>query len=162
MKEIRLILSVGLAILVGSAVMAKGSKPRAASGGEPVKKAGDTKVVSGEKGWKLNVYYLHGSYRCATCMSIERQSKEVAEGEFRKEIGAGKMVYQSLNFEEPDYAHFVTDYSLMTKSLVLSLRKDGKEVKWKNLPDIWSTVHTPDKFREYVAGEIKTMLAEMK
>jgi len=152
MKIFRPIMVVGMALLLGGVVMAKGSKPRPASEArEPAK-----------KGSQLTVYYLHGSYRCPTCLSIEKQSKEVVEGEFKKEIGGGKVVYQSLNTEEAGNEHFVQDYSLMTKSLVLSFRKDGKEVKWKNLPDIWTTVHTPDKFREYVMGEVKAMLKEMK
>jgi len=140
--------------LLGSMALAQGSKPRATTG--------DSKVVSGEKGSKLVAYYLHGTYRCPTCLAIEKQSKETIEGDFAREIKAGKVVFLSLNYEVSPNEHFASDYQLMTRSLVLSLRKNGKEVKWKNLPEIWSTVHTPDKFREYVSGEVKAMLKEMK
>ncbi len=156
------------ACLLGTIVLASGSRPRTGTGGtatDTEKKAdvSDTRTETGgavtvEKGWKLIAYYLHGTYRCPTCLSIEKQSKETIEKDFEREIRNGKVVFQSLNYEEPQNAHFSSDYSLMTKSLVLSLRNDGKEVKWKNLPAVWTHVHAPDKFREYVAGEVKAML----
>lgn len=152
----------GLCLLAGTLAFAQGSKPRSASGDGAAKKDGDTRVFAGEKGWKLVAYYLHGSYRCPTCISIERQSKETVETDFAGEIKAGKVAYLSLNYEEPENAHFGPDYRLMTKSLVLSLRKDGKEVEWKNLPDIWTTVHNPPDFRKYVNDEIRAMLGKMK
>jgi len=148
--------------LIGALALAQGSKPKNAVDGNSAKKTGDSRVVSGEKGSKLVAYYLHGTYRCPTCQSIERQAKETIEAVFSGELKSGKMEFQSLNFEVSPNEHFGTDYQLMTRSLVLSLRKNGKEVKWKNLPEIWSTVHTPDKFREYVSGEVKALLKEMK
>ena len=151
MKITGIILAVGMAFLVCGTVLAKGSKPRPASG------AAEPAI----KGWQLTAYYLHGNYRCPTCIAIEKQSREVVEGDFKKEIAEGRVVYRSLDTEAAGNEHFVVDYELVTKSLVLSLRKDGKEVKWKNLPEIWSTVHTPEKFREYVAGEVRAMLAGM-
>ena len=153
---------VAVACLLGTMVLASGSRPKAAKDDVSAGKSKPVKAVSAEKGWKLVAYYLHGTYRCPTCLSIERQSKEAIEVDFAGEIKAGKVVFLSLNYEETANEHFVKDYSLMTRSLVLSLRKDGKEVKWRNLPAIWTHVHTPGNFRAYVAGEVKTMLKEME
>lgn len=50
--------------------------------------------------------------------------------------------------------HFVNDYQLYTKSLILSLVKDGKEVKSKNLDKIWQLARNKQKFIDYVTGEI--------
>lgn len=166
-RKRRLIMKKGIVVaaavcIMGTLALAQGSRPRTATGEDSVKKPGDGRVVASEKGWKLVVYYLHGTYRCGTCMSIEKQSKEAVEGDFAKEIKAGRVVFLSVNFEDPEHSHFGTDYQLTTRSLVLSLRKDGKEVKWKNLPAIWTTVHNPPALREYVDGEVKAMLKEMK
>lgn len=139
------------ACLAGTLAFAMGSAPK---GG----KEGGSSPLPPAKGYRLVAYYFHGTYRCATCMAIERQSKETVEGDFAREIRAGKVVFLSLNTEEPDNGHFVKDYSLFTKSLVLSLEKDGKEEKWKNLPEVWTHVHNPEKFREYVRNEVKEML----
>ena len=148
--------------MLGTLALAQASRTRTATGDGTVAKPGDGRVVAKEKGKKLVVYYLHGSFRCGTCMAIERQAKEAVEGDFAKEIKAGKVVFLPLNYELPENAHFGGDYQLTTRSLVLSFRKNGKEVKWKNLPGIWTTVHNPPAFREYVSGEVGAMLKEMK
>jgi len=114
------------------------------------------------KGTRLVVYYFHGTYRCPACKSVERQSKEAVEGDFAEEIKEGEVVYLSVNTEKPENRHFVNDYKLYFKSLVLSLQKDGKEVKWKNLAEVWTHVRSPDKYREYVRTEMTEMLKEVK
>ncbi len=143
--------------LLGSVVWAMASKQKAGTA-EP---AAQAKPAAAEKGWKLVAYYLHGNFRCATCLSIEAQSKEAVETDFAGEIKDGKVAFATLNYEQPDNAHLGEDYRLTTRSLVLSLRKDGKEVKWKNLPEVWTRVHNPPAFREYVNTEVKAMLREM-
>lgn len=157
------------ACLAGSVALANASRPKeadsAASAAATASLEGRTgtgKPAGIEKGWKLIAYYLHGTFRCGTCVAIERQSKEAIENDFAKEIEAGKVVFLSVNYEQPENAHFASDYQLMTRSLVLSLRKNGKEVKWKNLPAVWTHVRNPDGFRAYVSGEVRDMLKETK
>ncbi len=147
--------------LVGLAIL-ECSKPRtAADESKAAKTEGDATVYT-EKGWKLVAYYFHGTIRCPTCLSIEKQSKETVETEFGDLVKEGKVVFLSLNYDEPENGHFQDDYKLTAQSLVLSLRNNGKEVKWKNLPEVWEHVDNPPAFREYVAGELLEMLKEIK
>ena len=67
-----------------------------------------------------------------------------------------------INTDENDNAHFVDDYKLYTKSLVLSLVKDGKEVKSNNLTKIWEYVRDKQKFYDYVSEEVNNYLKEAK
>jgi len=147
--------------LLGTMALAQASRSRTATGDGLGRKTGDTRVFPGEKGWKLTAYYFHAALRCGKCATVEKRSQEAVEGDFAEEIRAGKVVFVSLNFQEPDNQHFWDDYRLTFRSLVLSLRKDGAEVKWKNLPEIWTRVYDPAGFRGYVSGEVKAMLREM-
>ena len=52
----------------------------------------------------------------------------------------------------------MTDYQLYTKSLVLSLRKNGKEVAFKNLDKIWEYVGNKQRFQDYVRNEVSAFL----
>jgi len=143
--------------LLGTVVWGMASKQKT----DTVSADSAAKPAADEKGWKLAAYYLHGNFRCARCISMETQAKEAVEKDFAAEIKQGKVAFAALNYEVPENAHFATDYKLTTKSLVLSLRKDGKEVKWKNLPEIWTRVGNPPAYREYVDAEVKAMLKEM-
>jgi len=158
----RIVTMVIAVCLFGGLSIVQCSKPRTETyESKAVKTEGDG-TVHAENGRKLIAYYFHGTLRCPTCLSIEKQSKETVETEFADLAREGKVVFLSLNYEEPENAHFEDDYNLTAQSLVLSLRNNGKEVKWKNLPEVWEHVHNPPAFREYVAGELGKMLMEMQ
>ena len=107
---------------------------------------------------KVYAYYFHGSMRCATCYKLEQYSKEAIESNFKSELASGKVEFKVINIEEKGNVHFINDYQLYTKALVLSLIKDGKEVKSKNLNKIWELVGNKDKFIEYIKEELTNFL----
>jgi hypothetical protein len=111
-------------------------------------------------GGKVIAYYFHGNFRCPTCFKLEQYSKEAIEVNFKGELASGKLVFNVINTDERENEHFVKDYQLYTKSLVISLVKDGKEVKHKNLAKIWDYVGNKNKFYNYVTEEIKNFLKE--
>ena len=109
---------------------------------------------------KVYAFYFHGSMRCPTCHKLEQYSKEAIESNFKSELASGKLEFKAVNIEEKGNAHFVNDYQLYTKALVLSLVKDGKEAKSKNLNKIWELVGNKDKFVEYIKVELADFLKE--
>jgi hypothetical protein len=107
---------------------------------------------------KVVAYYFHGVMRCPTCHKLEQYSKEVIENNFKSELASGKLEFKAINVEVKGNEHFVDDYQLYTKSLVLSLVKSGKEVRSKNLAAIWELVGNKDKFNGYVKEEVTGFL----
>jgi hypothetical protein len=105
-------------------------------------------------------YYFHGSFRCPTCTSIEKFSKEAIETNFKDALVSGRLELKSVNVEEQGNEHFVNDYKLYTKSLVLSMVKDGKEVKSKNLDKVWEFTRNRQKFIDYVTIEVSTFMKD--
>jgi hypothetical protein len=110
---------------------------------------------------KVIAYYFHGTFRCSTCRTIEKYSHDAIQEYFSKELGNGKLEFKPLNVEDPENRHYIQDYQLFSKSLVLSLVADGKEIKWKNLTDVWSYVSDKEKFYQYVKDEIDNFLKEI-
>ena len=109
---------------------------------------------------KIIAYYFHGSFRCPTCRKLERYSKEAIEGNFKDEIAKGILEFKAVNVEEKGNKHFVDDYRLYTKQLVISEVEDGKETRYKNLEKIWEYVRNKEKFFDYVINEIQAYLKE--
>lgn len=110
---------------------------------------------------KVAVYYFHGTFRCPSCLKIEQYSKEVIEKYFGDELNSGRLIFKVINIEEKGNEHFVDDYQLYTKSLVLSLIKEGKEIKSENLVKVWEYLGNRDKFYEYVNSSVKSYLGEL-
>jgi hypothetical protein len=109
----------------------------------------------------ISVYYFHGNMRCVTCNKFEQYSKEVVETNFKDEIASNKLEFKVINVEEKGNEHYVNDYKLYTKSLVISVVKDGKEVKSKNLEKIWQYVGNKEQFFKYVKADIANFLKEL-
>ena len=114
------------------------------------------------KGAHVVAYYFHGTFRCPTCHKLEQYSKEAIEANFKDELSSGKLVFRVINIDEKENQHFVNDYQLYTKSLVISLVKDGKEIKSKNLTKIWDYVGDKQKFIDYVKAGVVDFLKETK
>ena len=110
---------------------------------------------------KFVAFYFHGNYRCANCEKIEQYSREAIELYFSKQLKAGKLTFKVINTDQPEHKHFVEDYQLYTKSLVIAEFKDGKQVKWKNLAKVWDYLKDQDKFYQYVKSEVQKFLEGM-
>jgi hypothetical protein len=124
------------------------------------------KVPSGETGQATNAqvvaYYFHGTVRCETCLKIEKQAREAMERRFAIEVYEKRLVFQAVNYDKPENAHFLKDYKLPCPSLVVVRQKGGKDEKWKLLDKTWEQVDNPIKFNEYVEGEVEKVLREGK
>ena len=111
-------------------------------------------------GGTVTAYYFHGTFRCPTCQKLEEYAKEAIESNFKTDLASGKLSFRIVNVENKGNEHFVQDYQLYTKAVVLSLSKDGKEVRSKNLDKIWQLVRNREQYQSYVRAEVAAFLKE--
>ena len=104
------------------------------------------------------VYYFFTNKRCSTCLRIEEWSSIAVKADLKEQVDSGRLQWQALNIEQPENAHFIKDFELYTKSVIVAEYKDGKPVRWVNLPDIWRLSSDQDKFIDYVAGEVRKFM----
>ncbi len=110
----------------------------------------------------VRAYYFHGDFRCSNCYKIEKYSKEAIDKYFARELASGELKYEVINTDEKLNWHFVKDYKLYTKSLVLSRIKGGEEVEYKNLEKVWNHLDNKGAFYNYVKEEITKYLEDNK
>ena len=139
MRRARFLLGL---LLAAAGVMGAAEKPVGAVG--ETGKSTNTQVIA---------YYFHGTIRCETCLKIEKQAREAIERRFPVEAHEKRLVFQAVNYDKPENAHFLKDYKLPCPSLVVVRQKGGKDEKWKLLDKTWEHVENPIKFNEYVEGE---------
>jgi len=99
------------------------------------------------------VYYFHGNQRCFTCNKIEELTKQAIEAKYAKELADGNVIFKSVNVEEPVNEHFVKDFGLTTRSVVM--QKNGK---FEKFDAVWTLVREPQKFTEYIQNGAAEML----
>jgi len=122
------------------------------------KKVADTTKEIQKPARYLVVTYFHTTARCPTCHKIEELSDDAIKSNFGDELKSGTVVWQVINVDEPENKHYVQDYQLYSKHLIVSEIKDGQEVRWKDLKDIWTLVRNDEKFENYVKTEINDWL----
>jgi hypothetical protein len=103
--------------------------------------------------------YFLTNVRCPSCLTIERLSSETVRTEFSDQIESGLLQWRTVNIDDEGNYHFVKDYSLYTKSVIISEMAEGKEVRWKNLPKVWELLRNEGKFRKYLKEEISAFMA---
>jgi len=108
---------------------------------------------------RLVAYYFHGNARCPSCLKIERYSFEAIQGKFSQQIKEGKIEWKVVNVDEGPNAHYIQEYKIFTKSLVLSQLKDGKQVHWINCEKIWDLLGDQGQFMAYVQGEVDGIIS---
>ena len=168
MSKLYEFLIVGIIVIVSAVGLVTGCKNR---GEQKPKQSNITseaqaeemsaKEKKEERGTKVIAYYFYTNYRCQSCYTIEKYTKEAIEGNFEDELTSGELVFKPVNIEEKENEHFLGDYQLYTKSVVLSLVKDGKETEFKNLKKVWELLRNKDEFYKYIKEETKGFLDEI-
>ncbi|MBD3220288.1 hypothetical protein GF314_03520 [bacterium] len=109
----------------------------------------------------LVVYYFHGYKRCPTCNKIEALAEKTIWEGFDARLRDGTIVFRAVNIETDDHRHFVQDYALATKVVVISERRDGREVGWRRLDEVWQKIGDDDAYRRYIASNVRECLGEL-
>jgi hypothetical protein len=104
------------------------------------------------------VYYFHGNYRCVTCRKIEALTRTALEGEFLQELKNGSIELRTINIEDRGNEHFIQDYQLATRSVVISRQQGGAEIDWARLDRVWKLVGDEPAFIEYIQQELTPFL----
>jgi len=109
---------------------------------------------------KVIAYYFHGKRRCVSCLKIEKYSQEAITGGFPEALKDGHLEWKVVDVDEPGNKHFLKEYSLFTKSLVLVDLHKGEQTRWVNLNRVWELLGNREGFIRYVRDGVHAYLRE--
>ena len=113
-------------------------------------------VAPGGAAERITVYYLHATFRCVTCNTIERLAKEVVETEFAADLVAGRIAWYEGDFQvEEDLAK---RFDVASSCVVVARQSAGKVIEFQRLDEVWTLVDKPAEFKEYIATAIREYL----
>lgn len=122
---------------------------------------GKTKSVAENQQTKkdvVEVLYFHGAQRCATCMAIEKNTKELLEAAYAEQLKSGKLVFRSVDVTKEEA--LAERYEVSWSSLILvDYDKNGKESATNLTEFAFGNARTaPDKFKQGLSERITEML----
>jgi hypothetical protein len=123
------------------------------------KDTSQNKVLKKEK-IKIIVYYFHPTARCPSCINIENFTNEVVNKVFINEKKNGLLSFVEKNIEDSANEHYISDFNLQFSSVILTKFVNNKQVKWKNLEDVWKFANIKEASLIYLKTEIKNFIKE--
>ena len=108
---------------------------------------------------RVEVIYFHGKQRCATCMAIEKNAKEVVNTLFAGELKNGTVVFKTVDISTPEGEKIADKYEVTWSSLFVNKWKGGKENR-DNLTEFGfgNARNNPDGFKTGLAENIRQSL----
>ena len=111
-------------------------------------------------GDKVIVYYFHATKRCWTCKTIEAFTEETIRARFPEQLASGALEWLTVNVDEPENRHFMEDFEMTTRTVVLVDKKHGVDQKWVRLDRVWELVLDKPAFVDYIWESTNDFLAE--
>ena len=98
----------------------------------------------------IEVLYFHGKQRCATCIAIERQTKQAVE-----ELSDNRLTMRTIDISKKENESIVEKYEVAWSTLIVV---KGDNVL--NLTELGFSLarNNPDGFRERLKSEINQLL----
>ena len=103
---------------------------------------------------KVEVFYFHYSRRCATCRTVENESKRIVETLYADQVARGEVTFESVNLEDEE-SHALAERCGATGQSLLVISGDQRV-------DITSQgfmhARNPDRFTQEIKKVIDPLL----
>jgi ABC-type Na+ efflux pump permease subunit len=118
-----------------------------------------TSMAFAQKATKLQVVYFHAKYRCASCISIEENTKKTLNTYFASQLKDGTIKFQVLDVSDKKNEKLAEKYEASGSSLFLTKVNGTKETTTDFTNYAFSYSHTQaDKFIAGLKAEIEKNL----
>mgnify|MGYP001765664583 CR=1 FL=1 len=157
------VISIGAAVYKampccsGGGAAAAAPAPAAVPAAAPVLPAAPGKAAAAETG-RAVVYYFYTDTRCASCKTIEAYTREAVTSRLAGGYKGLKAEFVGVNVDEESNAHYVLEYGLSSKSVVVQRFSGDKRLNWRKLDKVWQLLGDKEAFLNYVAGETRLVI----
>lgn len=127
-----------------------------ALGKNSVKPDVSTQIQPSGSSHQVAVYYLHSSFRCVTCNTIESMTKELLDHAYSSELTDGSILWIEDNFQENDT--LAKQFEVAASCVVVAQMENGEVTNYQRLDDVWTLMKEPEAFNQYISDAIETYL----
>jgi len=100
----------------------------------------------------VQVYYLHSTFRCTTCNTIEKMTRSLLERQYKDELASGDMVFREANFQTDGV--LAKRFGVVASCVVVAVARDGVIVDFQRLDEVWTLMKDPAAFDKYLNDAI--------
>jgi hypothetical protein len=105
----------------------------------------------------VKVYYLHSTFRCVTCNTIEKMTRNLLENSYKEALASGMIQWQEIDFQENEM--IAKKFGVIASCVVVAAVKNGEISNFKRLDEVWTLMQDTQKFNLYISGAIDAYLS---
>jgi hypothetical protein len=102
------------------------------------------------------VYYLHSTFRCETCNTIEAMTEDLLEREYATYLTDGRMQWQEIDFMKN--TELASRFEVAASCVVVADIRDGEVRDYQRLNKVWTLISDPPAFDSYLRKAIDPYL----
>ena len=108
---------------------------------------------------KVQVFLFHTTHRCSSCIAIGRLAGETVKERFSDELKSGRIEFAEINIDFPENKDLAKKFRASGSSLFInSIYNNQDHIKHNTM--VWRLINNPDKFKDYLEGEINILLGK--
>ena len=100
------------------------------------------------------VTYFTTDVRCVSCKTIESLTRESLARDFAGPLESGQVHFQTINIDRAENKHYIQEYDLSFKTVVVAGPLQSADTDWEKLDDVWRLLNAPADFAAYVNAAV--------
>lgn len=112
---------------------------------------------SGQMPETVIVYYMHATFRCTTCNTIEKITRQLLESKYKKQMQSGHIMFAEVDFQKNE--QMARQFDVISSCVVVAKTKAGKATVFERLDKVWELLDKPDAFNAYLSAAINKLSA---
>jgi hypothetical protein len=102
------------------------------------------------------VYYLHSTFRCETCNTIESMTRALLEREYYEALESGSMQWREIDFMKN--SALAKQFDVAASCVVVADIRDGSVLRYRRLDEVWTLIADTPAFDAYLRRVIDDYL----
>jgi len=107
---------------------------------------------------KLRVYYLHATFRCVTCNTIEKMTRDLLDQQFGEAVAAGRIEWLEVDFQQNEA--LARQFEVIASCVVVAKMRGESVLDYQRLDGVWTLLDDIPQFNTYVSNAIRAYLSE--
>ena len=104
------------------------------------------------------VYYMHATFRCETCNTIEKMTRKLLDQAYAGELDDGRIKWREVDFQEDEA--LAEKFGVVASCVVVARVEEGRIADFKRLDEVWTLMQKPDRFNQYISDAVNLFLEQ--
>lgn len=109
---------------------------------------------------KVTVYYFHRTFRCISCLSIEKIARETLQENYPQDLANGTIRWQPVDYWQD--AELAKRFGVDGPTLVVAINDHGKIASYRRLDETWGLKGDSKAFHAMLVNAVNEAMSRQQ